>query len=316
MTFSKGGAVALMAAAGLQLIVSAGCATQPSLDQRIQALEPLLIARGDADSLATAAALRRAAHDQREDALVLAARATAAAPDRPDLAMVQLMLCQQTAACDPQPLELRLRQLDPANGISWLYTLARATAAHDEPGVRVALSGLAQSQRVDEYWTERVSHMTAAVAGRGGFDLNSAFVAVVGVNAAMVMPALQPVSAACSQGAVSEAGVLEQCRRISTALDRADTMLLASLGNRMAARLWPAGSTQRARIDAERRTLDYRLELWTHNAEQLNSTQASRALADLYSKYASEQDALKAWYIELGVTPDPPPDWKPHPPGS
>jgi hypothetical protein len=80
--------------------------------------------------------------------------------------------------------------------------------------------------------------------------------------------------------------------------------------------LWPEGSAQSIAIAAEQRVLDYRLEQWTVKAELLNSSKATRSLAALYSKYPSEQAVIRAWYVALGLQPDPPAGWtKPLPHG-
>ena len=301
--------VLLRYAALLVLCFAAGCATtgSPARQQaRMRTLRTELLARGDPDSLATAAFFERLATGQWHDAPDLAARATAAAPDRADLAYLQLLLCYQMPTCKVQHLEAHLRELDPANGITWIYALGRATRANDAAAGNAALAGLAQAQRVDLYWTALVSHMTAAVAGRAGFDEREAFISVIGVDAAMVLPPLQPLSTSCSAAAIANQDVLAQCRSIFAALEHADTILIESYGNRRAARLWPDGSAESMAIASARRVLDYRINLWTAQQQALNSVKATKALAALYPRYPSEQAAMRAWYSGLGLSPDPP----------
>jgi hypothetical protein len=221
--------VVWVGAAILALAFASGCATPPSPASeptRLHTLRAELIARGDPDALATAAVFERLAAGRWHDAPDLAARATAAAPDRADLAYLQLLLCYQMPSCKAEPLETHLRELDPANGITWIYALGRATRANDPAGASAALAGLAQARRVDLYWTALVSHMTATVAGRAGFDERGAFVYVIGVDAAIVLPPLQAISTACSKAAIGNQDVLAQCRRIFAALEHADTILI------------------------------------------------------------------------------------------
>ena len=95
---------------------TAGCAssdariakTRKRTDQTIAALAQMT----DADSLAAAGLMSL------DQSLQFLARATAAAPDRPDLLWLQVARCAQLPACDPVPLEQRLRELDPSNGVS------------------------------------------------------------------------------------------------------------------------------------------------------------------------------------------------------
>jgi hypothetical protein len=246
----------------------------------------------------------------------LAARATTAAPNRVDLAYLQLLLCYQALSCKPEPLEAHLRQLDPANGITWIFALGRAMRANDAAGTSAALAGLAQAQRVDLFWTGLVSHMTAAIAGRAGFEQSRACVEVVGVDAALAIPPLKPISTSCSKSAIAREDVLAQCRRIAAALGHADTTLMESYGNQVAARLWPDGSTESIAVASQPRVLDYRFDLWSVKQKELNSPQAIRTLARLYGQYPTEQATFLALYADLGLSADPPADWqKPQPHG-
>jgi hypothetical protein len=305
--------VKLCGAVLVSLVFMCGCATQrsPAAEQaRMRTLRTELLARGDPDSLAAAAIFERPATGGWPDAVGLAARATAAEPNRADLAFLQLLLCYQMPSCTPEPLEARLRALDPANGITWLLVLGHATGAKDEAGVRAALDGLAQAQRVDLYWTTLVSHLTSAVTGHAGFDRMSAFVEVIGIDAAMAIPPLQPIEMACSRSALADGELRSQCRRIATALEHGDSILFESYGNRLAARVWPEGSAESIAIAARRRVLDYRMSLWTAKSRQLNSPKAMRTLVTFVGQYPTEQQAYVALCASLGLSPQPPADWK------
>lgn len=303
----------LCGAALMSLVFVSGCATprSPAQEQaRMRTLRSELLARGDPDSVATAAFIERFATGAWHDAPDLAARATAAAPDRADLAFQQLLLCYQQPSCKPEPLEAQLRVLDPSNGVTWLFALGRATRANDAASAPLALEGLAQAQRVDLYWTKLVSRMTASIAGHAGYDQSAAFVAVVGIDAAMAIPPLQPVSRSCSRTAIADGEVLARCRRIAAALEHADSILLESYGNHLAASLWPQDSAEGKAVAARRRVLDYQVELWSLKQEALNSPKATRTLATLMGQYPTEQQAFLALYAQLGLNPDPPADWK------
>ena len=167
----------------MMLVFLGGCATSPTAQRaRIQTVRSQLIARADPDSLITAAVLERfATGGEWHDEAALAARATSAAPERVDLAYQQLLLCYQESSCDETPLAARLRSLDHANGITFLFALARATRANDAQGIDAALEGLSQAERIDIYWTRATSRMAAAMAGHARYDDVEAFVNIVGI---------------------------------------------------------------------------------------------------------------------------------------
>jgi hypothetical protein len=290
-------------------------AKQKQSEERLRRLEADLASRQDPDSLAAAAFFERVvAGFTNPDSHDLAARAVAAAPMRADLAFLQLQLCASDPDCDSRPLEARLRQLDPDNGIPWTYALLRADQTNDEVLRKTAREGLARAKRVDEYWNRLVSHLTASAARHGGFDTNSAMVEVLGIEAAFTT-ALQPVSRACSQTAIQQPDILVECRQITNAFRKGDTTLSEIYGSTLAARLWPAGSPESLEVATERRTLHYRNDLMTRNAAKINSEGATRTLAVLLARYPTEQTAFRALFIDLGLNPDPPAGWVDHWPG-
>jgi hypothetical protein len=276
---------------------------------RLHRLQSELVAQGDPDSLAASALVAGLISGFNSSSVLdLAARAVAGAPDRADLALLQLQLCQSAPGCDPLPFEKHLRVLDPENGITWTYALLRADREQQTADWDAARGGLAQSKRVDLYWNHTVSHLAKAVTGKAGFDSGAAVAEVIGIEAAL-MTALQPISRACQAQEIQRPDVLDQCRRIAAALRRGDTTLVEADGSSLALRLWPAGSAERLEVIKERQVLRYRVELMTRYATQLNSPQATQALAGLLTQYPTEQTAFRALYVRLGLKPDPPADW-------
>jgi hypothetical protein len=284
-------------------------AKQKEREERLRRLETYLAARRDPDSLAAAALFERVvAGFTGPDSHDLAARAVAAAPTRAELAFLQLQLCASDADCDTRPLETRLRQLDPDNGITWTYALLRADRVNDEAERKTARDGFARARRVDVYWNKLVSHLTAAAAGHAGFDTSAAMIEVIGIEAAFTT-ALQPVSRACSETAIKQPDILVECRQITSAFRKGDTTLSELYGSSLAARLWPTGSPEGLEIATERRILHYRSDLMTRNAAKVNSDGAARTLAAMYVRYPTEQTAFRALFIDLGLNPDPPAGW-------
>lgn len=284
-------------------------------EENLTRLQAELAKRSDADSLAASALFARYLEGSATaTSLDLAARAVAAAPQRADLAFLQLQLCESTPDCAAGQLELHLSQLDPENGMPWLYALMRADRANVNGPWRAIREGLSRAPRVTTYWNSLISHLTTASVGHQGFDTVTAMLDVIGAESSLA-PALQPVSRACSVEDVKEPEVLTQCRQIAAALMKADTLLLEAYGSTLAIRLWPAGSAQSQQVLAQRRVVRYRMDEMSRKPAKFNSPEATRALAGYVQRYPSEQTALRALFAELGVPPEPPAKWVDDAPG-
>jgi hypothetical protein len=300
----------------LAVILLQGCAAmhaahdarkQGELQRAVSALEK----RTDADSLA-AAGLMSSFRAGPGVALALLARATTAAPERADLAWLDIQLCRHAPGCDPESRELHLRTLDPANGAAWLSALARAGASNDEAAATAALADLARTQRVDTYWTSLVVHLTDALAATGDVPLNDALVDVIGVLAAQSMPAYRSTSELCLGPRLANVERLEDCRRVASAFQLGDTYITAMIGAVIARRVWPVDSLQWRAAAESRRVYEYRSELWTRSeAALLRDPQRVRTFLSLCAQNRREQDVYSAVLIDEGKSPDPPPDWKP-----
>ena len=93
------------------------------MDHRFELAISRLEEKTDADSLAAAGLLRTV--DRKPDVAVdLLARATGQAPERADLAWLQIQICQRVSSCNAELLEAQLRVLDPSNGAGWLHAVA------------------------------------------------------------------------------------------------------------------------------------------------------------------------------------------------
>jgi hypothetical protein len=172
--------------------------------------------RSDADSLAAAAVLSSMTQSQHEEtAYALLVRAVAAAPERADLAWLSIRVCQEVAACDPEPEAERLRVLDPSNGAGWLNAVTRANASDDEAARIAALSQLARSQRVDIYWTTLIVHLSRALAATHEVSLAEAVGDVTGALGARAIPAYNATVSLCKGERLDDDEVLQDCRRVA-----------------------------------------------------------------------------------------------------
>jgi len=281
----------LIAVVVIVVLAATGCASAPVSTATHSPLDVgqltrtygRLSAAGDADSLAAAALIDRVilwqegnSDGARTSAVVqtLLARATAAAPDRPDLLFLQLRLCVQqssfntrfveSTACDWRAIEARLRVVAPGNGTAWLYSLDHATASHDVPAARAALP----------------------------------------------IPDLRTVLRACAADQLAPPDILEDCRNTARAFQAGDWELAQSIGLRLAIGLRPADSPQNRDALAAQRTLEYRLDLIGQSDALSEDLQARpKAALALYSTYRTDQDLWRAVLIRVGLNPDPPSDW-------
>ena len=278
--------------------------TQRDLRRAILVLEQ----KTDADSLA-AAALLSPLQGGPALALSLLARATAAAPDRADLVWLEIEICRQAPGCDPDPREQRLRALDPSNGAGWLYAIAHAAASKDEAASRAALADLAQTPRVDIYWTSLVAHLTGALADAGGVPLTDALLDVVGFLSPESIPAYKTTSDLCFGQRLGDAERLAQCQRVASAFQQGDAYITAMMG--AAKRVWPADSPQWQAAEQSRRDFAYRAELFAHSEQRLmRDPQWVRKYLALCAQNRREQDVYRIELVDEGVSPDPPPGWK------
>jgi hypothetical protein len=262
----------------------------------------VLTQKSDADSLAAAGLMRGKRNDQ---ALLLLARATAAAPQRADLVWLQAQRCDQLPPCNPEPIERRLRELDPSNGAAWFGALARASSANDAEGIDAALTAISHSDRVDIYWTTLVARLSRAVAATKKMSPAESEVAVIGYLAAEAIPAYQTVPTSCKGERLQQAGVTEVCRGVAKALQHGDTAITEMIGVAIAKRVWSEDSPEWKGAAEERRVYDYRAHFYLKVTER-SITHADEYLT-LCAQNRREQDVLLAQLIAIGENPDPAP---------
>jgi hypothetical protein len=295
------------------MILCNGCAydgvrQQAARDRKTQRIEQSLIAAGDADSLAAAAMLRVGPTATPVQRLTLMARAVSEAPDRPDLVWLNVRLCGEVEGCDPQPLEVRLRALDPDNGAAWFDSMGRAEKRHDVVAVRQGLSAIATSRRFDTYWNATVVHITNAVLRTHTLDLPSALVTTIGVASAMAIPAYQTILNACKGDSLQDPDVLDTCRQVSTVMRGGDTYLTEMVGIAIAKRVWPEGSPAYRDALSAKRVGHYRMDadgkLGLHRF--MFSEYAAKRLHLMMEK-RTEQEVILAEILDARLNPNPPP---------
>jgi hypothetical protein len=300
---------------GLAAIVFNGCATdgvrqQASFDRKVQRTEQLLIAAGDADSLAAAAMLSIGPTDNPVQRLTLIERAVSEAPDRPDLVWLNIRLCAQVDGCNSQPLEAQLRALSPDNGAAWFDSIGRAGRRNDVIEVRKDLAAIAGSRLFDTYWNTTIVHVTDAILKTHTMDSPTAFVASIGIASALALPAYQTIVNACKGDQLQDPDVLRSCRQVSTVMRGGDTYITEMIGIAIAKRAWPEGSPEHVDAISAKRTAHYRMQadgkLSLHRF--LSSDYVEKHLQLMMEK-TTEQDVVVAELVNAKMNPNPPSDW-------
>jgi hypothetical protein len=288
-----------------------GCTAARS-ERHVKRAVTMLEQKTDADSLAAAAVLSMFTppppHWDR--ALALLVRAVTAAPERADLVWLNIQVCREVPACDPEPEVERLRVLDPSNGAAWLNAVARAHAADDAAAKIAVLSELARAERVDIYWTTLIVHLTRAVAATHQVSLPEAMVNVIGGLAAEEIPAYSATVSLCKGDRLNDDKALQDCRRAALAFEQGDTFITEMIGLAIARRAWPVDSPQWKAAAEETRVARYRMQ--TIGQPEVKSGMGARwtqQYLSLCEQNRREQDVALAQIVKAGESPDPPPGW-------
>lgn len=296
-------------------ILCAGCASdgvrqQAAYERDIQRIKQSLIAAGDADSLAAAAMLGFGPKADPMQQMTLIARAVEEAPDRPDLVWLHMRLCSQGEGCNPEPLEAQLRALDPGNGAAWLDSIGRAGKRDDVVAVRKYMVAIAASTRFDTYWNATIVHVTNAIVKTHTMNLPTAFVATIGMAAAMAIPAYQTLSNACKGESLHDADVVATCRQVASVMRRGDTYLTEMIGAAIAKRAWPEGSAEYLDAVGARRVAHYRMgadgQIGLHH---LWSSRYAAKRLQLMTENKTEQEVDLAEIMNAKLNPNPPSGW-------
>jgi carboxylesterase type B len=265
-----------------------------------------MLAAGDPDSLAAAGIVDRHATDA--ERLALVARASAAAPQRKDLAFLHLELCVKVAGCDVTPIEAQLHALDPGNAAAWSGSLARAAKAGDAAQIESTLTSMAGGERYDTYWNALVAHTASALIRTQVIDGATAAMTATEVVAAQVLP-YQPIANGCSGKVLEQPKMLDTCRRLATVFRHGDTYLTEIFGESLAMRLWPKDSPEYREAAEARRVAHYRMDIENNQADRFTGQDGSQRYLQLLATHRTEQEVWLADIATSGQSANPPPGW-------
>lgn len=248
---------------------------------------------------------------QRDGARSLALMNSAAsqAPQRADLAYLYTRLCGLIEGCGTEPLDARLRKLDPGNAVVWLSALAAAQRNRDAAAEEQVLEAMARSARFEIYWNPLVASIALART-QGTQGASVALSDSIGWLAATIVPTVQPLALGCSKTRTSNEQWAQRCRRIANLLINSDTYLTESLGLTLALQVTndPAARTK---LEERARARRY---LWRESGEivasQIEKDKFAAEQIELIRTLPREQDVYLAIVRWAGRPTTPPADFR------
>jgi hypothetical protein len=285
----------------------------------------VLEARGDAGSLATAAALSfvgpssRSRSDAAKPAVAafeLAGKASDVAPNDPAMSWLRLQFCAAAPVCDMRDAATTMRWVDADNGVAWLPTLAAAQKEKDAVEVDRVLDDMAQSTRFDLYGN-RITVMMFDTFKAARRQLPAHYLKTdvarlseaIWIAGSAFTPSFSPLINACRDAAARERR--DSCLQLSKTMQRADTIMAQLVGFAIEKRLTRADAKEYRTIAERRRLLEWRaasakaadnpLLPWLRSARARSRLAKMRTLP-------REEDVSIALLNEHGMPLDPPED--------
>jgi hypothetical protein len=223
----------------------------------------VLIARADADSIATAAALSFK-QPTAPSALDLAVSAAELAPQSPVIGWLHLQLCIGTPSCDFRDVATVLRWIDADNGASWLPLLSAAYKDRDWTEVDRIIADMAQTKRFDVYWNPLVLLLADALY-KARADLPHGFAGsdaqrldLANGIAGELLPRFTSLLNSCrSAGAGTERR--EACLKLSHIMQHGDAIAAQLAGFGIESRLVGPDSKEGRAVNERRRMLEWRV---------------------------------------------------------
>ena len=238
---------------GQPALAATGASASHLRDWKIAAVA-VLSARGDANSLATAALLSTGGGSE------LAARASELAPDSAPLAWIRLRLCALTVGCDFRDAATAMRWVDADNPAAWLPTLDVAHHDHDSVEMERILYDMAQGKRIMVYSVpvavlmfDALDAVSASLPREPVGSDASRLALVIGVAQSRLVPSFAILEDAC-RDAIAGTERRDACLKIAHKLQRSDTVN-GELAGITIERRWVAPDSREAHTLAERRRL-------------------------------------------------------------
>ncbi|HKQ13809.1 MAG TPA: hypothetical protein VJT80_10275 [Steroidobacteraceae bacterium] len=285
------------------LLALTACASQQPQRGTATPTGSTQVPSGNPDELA-GDALQALAEGNGQRALAAIARANVLAPKRADLAWLHARICMLSPGCAPEPVETRLRQLAPENGVVWLGPLARAQTRNDRRVEDQILEAMSHAQRFDLYWTgllwriaeARYAHAPAAgTPGAQPHPLTNALDQTTEALSDAVVPAFKPLNTSCGLDRTQDPATRARCERIAQAMQQSDTTLVEGIGIGIAQRLATPASPDSLVLEERGATLSYRSQAaGAVVRSQVERDKFSTQMIELMKKLPREQDVSVA----------------------
>lgn len=262
--------------------------------------------RSDADQMAaTALALWGTnASTNGSQALSQIQQATQAAPERPELLWLHLRLCTEVPGCEPQPIEARLRKLDPGSGAVWLGPLARAQARRDARAEAQILEMMSKAAHFNVYWTTLVAKLSpplsrtpvaTSAAQPVPTPLTNAMNSTIGWLSSLAIPAFRAATQACDEQHVREPETRVRCQQVAQALQKSDTTLAEGMGLGIEQRLAIPDSASAMQVTDKIQTVRHQSRAAAAVvAAQVEKEKFSEQQLKLMEQLKKEQDVSRA----------------------
>ena len=231
-------------------------------------------------------------------------KATQAEPQRPDLLWLHLRICTEVEGCEPEPIEARLRKLDPDSGAVWLGPLARAQARRDARAEAQILDMMTKAAHFNVYWTTLVAKLSpslsktpvaTSVAQPVPTPLTNAMNSTISWLSALTIPAFRPVTTACDDQHVRDPETRVRCQQVAQALEKSDTTLAEGLGLGINQRLAPANSAGAMQVLEKIQALGHQSQAaGSIVAAQVEKDKFSEQMLKLMAQLKKEQDVSRA----------------------
>ncbi len=231
-------------------------------------------------------------------------KAAQAAPQRPELLWLHLRLCMEVAGCEPEPVEARLRKLDPGSGAVWLGPLARAQARRDARAEGQILDMMGKAAHFNVYWTTLVAKLTPAVSRMPvatsvpqpvPTPLTNAMNSTIDWLSSLTTPAFTSVSTACDEQHVRDPETRVRCQQVAQALQRSDTTLAEGIGLGIEQRLAIPNSAGAMQVLEKIQTLRHQNQAaGAVVAAQVEKDKFAEQMLKLMQQLKKEQDVSRA----------------------
>lgn len=256
-------------------------------------------AKATADQWALAAV--EAMQIKHDSALALAdvQHAAQAEPQRADLTWLWLSLCVRAQGCAPEPIEVRLRKLEPGNGAAWIGPLARAQAERDVRSEEQILNAIGKAERFDVYWNSLLWRLASIRARAATQDQRlpktAALNNVAQMFSGVILPSLQPLASACSVERMAQRQVAARCKLVAQVLEKGDSYAAEAVGLGIEQRIYLEGSPEAVALADRIQNLRYRRDTAAAVIEsQVEREKFSEQYLELLKKLDREQDVTEA----------------------